>query len=96
MPTRPPGFSTRRELGEAALEVGDVADAEADGRRVERGVRERELEQVALDPLERRVLAAGAYEHRLGEVEPDHLGAGSPRRDREIAGAAARVEHSVA
>ena len=52
----PPGRSTRRSSASAALEVGDVPHAEADGRRVEGRVRERQLEQIAVDPLDRRSL----------------------------------------
>ena len=45
--------STRRSSRERELEVGDVADAEADRRGVERAVRERQREQVALRPTRR-------------------------------------------
>ena len=50
--------STRRELREPALEVGDVADAEADGRRLERAVLEGQREHVALDPRRPRPTSA--------------------------------------
>ena len=85
------------QLGEPALEVGDVADAEADGRRVERAVLEGQLEQVALDPLDRGLLPPRALEHARREVEADHLaGASLARGDGEVARAAAAVEHAVA
>ena len=61
---RPPGRSTRRSSPRAALEVGDVADAEADGGHVERPVLERQREQVALDPLDGVGLAARARASR--------------------------------
>ena len=84
------------ELAEREVEVGDVADAEADGCRVEGLVGEREREQVALHPVERR-LAARAGEHALREVEPgDPVRARLEIGDREVAGAAGRVEHTVA
>ena len=84
------------QLGQGASEVGDVAHAEAHCRCVEALVLEGQLEQVALDPLERRRLPAGAREHLRGEVEPDDRRAGLGRHDREVTGAAARVEHAVA
>ena len=51
--TLPPGRSTRAQLAQPALEILEVADAEAHGRRVEIGVREREGERVTLNPLDR-------------------------------------------
>ena len=60
-------------------------------------VLERKREHVALDPLDRRRLAPRPLEHPLGEVEPDDVArARAQRGDREVAGAAARVEHPVA
>ena len=45
--TRPPGLHHARHLGQPALEVGEVARAEADGGGVEAVVGIRELERVA-------------------------------------------------
>ena len=95
---REPAAGTQHaaQLAQRELEVGDVAHAEADGRRVERRVGERQREHVALHPLERR-LAARALEHPLREVEAgDARRAGLRVGDREVAGAARRVEHAVA
>ena len=59
--SRPPGRRTRRSSPRAsAPEVGDVADAEPDGRRVERAVGERKLEQVAPHPVDPRPTSARA------------------------------------
>ena len=84
------------QLGKRLLEVGDVADAEADGGRVEGRILERQLQQIALDPLDFGVLPPSALEHPLREVEADHVRPGLPRRDREIARATAGVEHAIA
>ena len=94
--SRPPGRSTRRSSCSPCSSSDEVADAEADRRRVERLVRERKRERVAFDPLELGSLAARALEHRLREVEPRDLSARCRRRDREVAGSAAGVEHPVA
>ena len=67
------GAEHAAQLAQTGLEVLDVADAEADGRRVEARVLERQREHVALEPLDRAGLAARALEHRLREVEADHL-----------------------
>ena len=93
-----PGRSTRAQLAPAALEVGDVADAEADGRRVEGAVLERQREQVALHPLDPRTTLARARA-RASAREKSRPVTLPPRlraRDREVAGAAAGVEHAVA
>ena len=95
---REPAAGTQHaaQLAQRELEVGDVAHAEADGRRVERRVLERQREHVALHPVERR-LAARPREHLLREVEArDAAGAGLRVGDREVARAARRVEHAVA
>src|SRR5581483_6261020 len=96
-----PGPAARGEhaaqLGQTLLQVGDVADAEADGRRLERPGLEREGEQITLDPRRLGQLAPRAREHPRREVEPRHLpGARLARRDREVPGAAAGVEDAVA
>ena len=85
------------QLVEPALEVGDVADAEADRGGVERAVLEGQLEEIALHPLDRRLLPPRALQHPGREVEPDHLaGARLAGRDREVARAAAAVEDAIA
>src|SRR5258707_1368322 len=55
-----------------------------------------EREHVALPELEPRRLPAGALEHPFREVEPDDRGAVGARVDREVTGAAARVERPIA
>src|SRR5206468_2637025 len=79
------------QLAQPSPEVFDVADAEADRRGVELAVREREREQIALDPVDRRRLPARPLEHPRGEVQPGHPPTGPLRRKREVAGAAAGV-----
>ena len=96
--SRPPGRSTRCSSRSAELEVGEVAGAEADRRRVERLIVERQREQVALRPSRppadlRRARSSIA----LGEVEPGHVGRASAQvGEREVARAARGVEHAVA
>ncbi len=92
----PAGTQHARELAQAALEIGEIAHAEADRRRVELAVGERERERVALDPLDRAGLLPRALEHPLGEVEPDDAPATPLGLDGEIARTAARIEHAVA
>ncbi len=85
------------ELGQGALEVGDVADTEADRGGVERPRLERQGEQVSLDPAQRGCLPAGALEHPRREVEAGHgHRPGPPVGEGEVAGAAGRVEDVVA
>src|SRR5205085_2723753 len=84
------------KLAHACLEIVDVANAEADGDRVEGRVRERKRKHVAAHPLDRSILCAGALEHPFREVETDDLAAAVGGGDREVAGPAARVEHAVA
>ena len=101
---RPPGLQDPGHLAQAAVEVGEVADAEADGDRVEALAVVGKLERVG--PLEADAvgaalgrLLAGEVEHRLGEVAADHVAArGDPagQLQRQVAGAAADVERRVA
>ena len=85
------------QLLDRRLEVLDVADTEADDRRLEGRVLEREREHVALHEFEPGRLAPSTLEHPLGEVEADDSPrAGLGRGHSEVAGAAARVEHVVA
>src|SRR5207253_8806119 len=84
------------QLAERGLEILDVPHAEAHRRRVERLVLEGKRKRVAAHPLDLRRLAAGPLEHLLREIEADHVAARAPRRDREIAGAAAHIEHAIA
>src|SRR5207342_3605686 len=84
------------QLGESALEVGEVADAEPDRGRIERAVVERERERVALDPLDLARLPARPGEHALREVQAGDLAAGANGGQREVARPAAGVEHPVA
>ena len=93
--TRPAGADDARHLGEAAREVGQVADAEADGGGVELAVANGSAERVAAHPLHLRALGAGGVEHRLREVEADDAAAGRDgveERDGQVACAAADVE----
>src|SRR5919109_2866859 len=80
----------------SGVEVVEVPDAEADGRGVEALVGERQCERVAADPLDLRLLPPRPLEHRGREVEAGDLAAGCARGDRQIAGAAADIEHAVA
>jgi hypothetical protein len=93
--TRPPGRSTRRSSAEPTLEIVEVADAEADRGGVERAVLERQRERVALHPLDLRRLASPARAS-APRSRARSRGPGLQRRDREVAGAAAGVEHAVA
>ena len=70
-----------RHLAQAAVAVGEVADAEADRDRVEAAGVVGQAERVG--PLEADAvgapapgLVAGEVEHRLGEVAADHVAAG--------------------
>ena len=93
LPARPEDARSSRSPPSRSVEV---ADAEPDGRRVELAVPERQRERVAPHPLDRPRLAARPLEHALGEVEPDDPPAAPLRLDREVAGAAAGVEHAIA
>ena len=77
------------------VEILDVAHAEADGGGVERRVVERQREHVALHELDLGRLPPRALEHLLREVETDDVGAVRTRADRQVAGAAARIERPV-
>ena len=85
-------------LAQPAVEVGEVARAEAHRRGVERrrpGRRAR-----ARCPARTRSpapCAARQLEHALGEVEPDHLRPRAPAQlDRQVAGAGGHVERARA
>ena len=84
------------QLAEAGTEIGDVAHAEADRGGVEARVRVGQREHVALDPLDRVRLAPRPHEHLAREVEPRDDAALALGGDREVARAAARVEHAGA
>src|SRR6185503_7929689 len=82
-----------------AVEVGEVARPEPDGRRVEAGVLVGQVEGVApLEPQPGR-LAPGEREHLLGEVRADDLALrpdAPPELDREVARAGRDVERAAA
>src|SRR5262249_22785939 len=84
------------KLAQAAVEVGDVADAEADGRRLDRAVAERKREHAPLDPDRGGKLAARTLEHPRREVETGDDAPGTCARDSEVAGATARVQDTIA
>ena len=106
----PAGAQHAAQLAQRELQVGDVAHAEADRRRVERPVGERQREHVALHPLEhvraRRVFLRARAEHCSREVEPRHLCRRPPsgrrsrdrrcRRRRRARGRRARTTDSAA
>jgi len=100
----PAGLQNPGQLDHSAVEVGEVADAEADGDRVEGAVVVGERERVPVLEAHRRTaalgaLAAGELEHPLGEVRADHaaLWTHPPGElEGEVAGAAAGVEGAVA
>ena len=92
-----------RHLGDAAVQIADVADAEGDRRTVELVVGERQRERVGLDELDGlaplRRLRAGTVQHVLREIDADRPPArGDPprQREREVAGAGAHVERRLA
>ena len=82
--TRPPGLRHACHLGQAAVEIGEVARPEADRDRVERGVRVgRARARCPPRSVSAGRLLARDLEHRLGEVEPRDLRAPrAPARPR--------------
>ena len=84
--SRPPGRSTRRELAQRQLEVGDVADAEADRGGVEgsSSANGRASRSPSTHSKAGR-LAPRALEHPRREVEPGHARA-RPRGGRRPRG----------
>ena len=102
----------RDELGEHAPHLGagrgdvlDVADAERDRDRVDRRGRGGDARRVAADERHAigkpgaRDLPASDAQHRAGEIDADHARRGRPRahrRDREVGGAGAEIEHPLA
>ena len=94
--TRPPGRVTRAISAQPAVEVGEVARAEAHRGGVELAVGVGQLERVALhrSSIAGR-LVARQLEHPLGEVEPDDLARPRARQlDRQVAGAGGHVERA--
>src|SRR5919108_1852420 len=90
-----PGTKHAAQFRQRALEARDVSDAEADRRCVEAAVGERQLEQVAADPLDLGRLATSALEEpcqRLVTRESriavqlgrEHLDAGARGADAEL------------
>ncbi len=91
------GHEHPRQLPKRPTEIGDVADAEADGGGVERVVLERQRQGVALHPGDGVRLPARPLDHTRREVEADHTArARTYAGKREITGATAGVEHAVA
>ena len=92
--TRPPGRTTRAISRQPAVEVGEVARAEADGRGVERAVGVGQVERVApLEAQRRAPCAARASSISSEKSEPTTSPPGPTRRassTREVAGAASR------
>ena len=82
----PPGRSTRRSSRSAALEIGDVADTEPDGRRVERRVAEREVRAGRRAPSRRRATCVCARSSMRSEksrpTTPPRRAARPRSRDR--------------
>ena len=85
-----------RELVQARFQIGQVADPEADGDRLELSSLEWEARRIGLHPLDVRGLAARPFQHGSREIDPDDVSAGVPAGQREIAGAATRIENAVA
>jgi hypothetical protein len=81
---------------QSALEIREIANAEAHRRRVELVLRERERERVTLNPLDRSRLSASAREHLRREIEADHPSAATLCLDRKITRPTARIEHAIA
>ena len=79
-------------LAQAAIEVREVARAEADGHGVERVVGIGEVERVALLEAQPGRLPPRDLEHRRREVGARHLGAPARQRDREVARPGGHVE----
>ena len=88
-----PQYAVR--LAQSLVQVGQVADAEADGGAVERRVGERQLQGVGRDGRGARRLAAAAGEHRDDEVRPDDAppkAGGAGERGGQVQRAGAEVE----
>ena len=96
VPSRPPCAKDPAEFSDACREILDISHTEADGGRVEQHVSEREGEHVAVHELELGCPSSARARASVGEVETDDDCAVRARLDREIAGAAARVERPVA
>ena len=94
------GLDDAGQLGQRRFGPGDVADAEADGRRVGPAVGDGNRGRVAADERDLPIEGAGAQlveadaQHRAGEVDADDPGARGvvQRRDREVGGAGAEIE----
>ena len=95
----PAGTHDPHELGEAAIEVGEVARAEADSGRVKAVGGVGQGERVGPLEADRRRLRSRAFEHRLGEVAADDLPRGADaacEREREVPRPRRDVEHALA
>src|SRR5437773_2752827 len=88
-----PQYAVR--LAQSLVQVGQVADAEADGGAVEQRVGERQLQSVGRDGRGARGLAAAAGEHRDDEVRSDDAppkAGGAGQRSGQVQRAGAEVE----
>ena len=71
----------------------EVEDQEVADHGVEGGILERELVRVGLAELELGMKPAGDFDHRGGDVDPDHRGAPLGGAAGRVAGAGRQVEH---
>ena len=105
--TRPPGAHDARHLAQALLEVGEVAHAEADRRRVELAVANGSASALAgahdhsrpRPQRPRSRLRARELQHLLGEVGAHDLAAGADplgELERQVTGPGGDVEHPAA
>ena len=96
--SRPPGRSTRRSSRSAPSRSATLRTPKPTVAASKLAVLERQREQVALDPLDRRApCAAPARASAAEKSTPTTLAApGAHVRDGEVAGAAGAVEHAVA
>ena len=94
----PPGRRTRRSSRRPSSRSARLRTPKPTVAASKRAVRERQREQVALHPLDRRRLArARARASRSEKSSAGHRGrAGAQVGEREVAGAARGVEHAVA
>src|SRR5439155_22900921 len=74
--------------------VGQVAEAECDGRRIEACIIERKVQSVPFDELDLRMLAARDREHLRAEVDAHHPATSGELRElrRQLARAACHVQ----
>lgn len=96
-PRHPAGDPPARSQNAARLRhdagwLGHVRHAEADGHRVEAGIRKRKLHRVAIDETRPRHRCTGKLEHGSGEIEAGHPRSGRDKARIDVAVPATEVE----